>query len=73
MSGVWGFRGLVAERAVNLQPLWFTERQARFLVTVMLHSGVFLKHQSCRGLRRHHPRAEDPRLPRPLDRLWLCA
>jgi hypothetical protein len=25
----------------------FTERQARFLVTVMVHSGVFLERQSC--------------------------
>jgi hypothetical protein len=48
MSDVWGFRDLVAERAANLQPLGFTDRQARFLVTVMLHSGVFLERQYCR-------------------------
>jgi hypothetical protein len=48
MSEVWGFRDLVPERAANLQPLGFTERQARFLVTVMLHSGVFLERQYCR-------------------------
>jgi hypothetical protein len=30
MSDVWGFRDLVPERAANLQPLGFTERQARF-------------------------------------------
>lgn len=45
MSDVWGFRDLVSERAATLQPLGFTERQARFLVTVMLHSGVFLERQ----------------------------
>ena len=48
MSNVWGFRDVVPERAANLQPLGFTERQARFLVTVMLHSGVFLERQYCR-------------------------
>jgi hypothetical protein len=48
MSDVWGFRDLVPERAVNLQPLGFTERQARFLVTVMLHSGIFIERQYCR-------------------------
>jgi hypothetical protein len=48
MSDVWGFRDLVPERAADLQPLGFTERQVRFLVTVMLHSGVFLERQYCR-------------------------
>jgi hypothetical protein len=48
MSDIWGFRDLVPERAAKLQPLGFTERQARFLVTVMLHSGVFLERQYCR-------------------------
>ena len=48
MSDVWGFRDLVSERATTLRPLGFTERQARFLVTVMLHSGVFLERQYCR-------------------------
>jgi hypothetical protein len=43
MSDVWGFRDLVPERATNIQCLGFTDRQARFLVTVMLHSGVFLE------------------------------
>jgi hypothetical protein len=48
MSDVWGFRDLVPERAANLLSLGFTERQARFLVTVMLHSGVFIERQYCR-------------------------
>ena len=48
MSNIWSFRDLVPERAANLQPLGFTERQARFLVTVMLHSGVFIERQYCR-------------------------
>jgi hypothetical protein len=42
------FRDVVAERAECLQPLGFTERQSRFLATVMAHSGVFLDRQYCR-------------------------
>ena len=42
------FRDVVAERVGCLQPLGFTERQARFLTTVMAHSGVFLERQCCR-------------------------
>jgi hypothetical protein len=34
-----------AERADILMPFRFTERQARFIVTVMLHSGVFMGRQ----------------------------
>jgi hypothetical protein len=34
-----------AERADMLMPFGFTERQARFLVTVMLHSGAFMGRQ----------------------------
>lgn len=45
---VLGFRDVVAERAACLEPLGFTERQARFLTTVMAHSGVFLERQYCR-------------------------
>jgi hypothetical protein len=48
MSEVWGFRDLVAERAADVQRVGFTDRQARFLVTVMLHSGVFIERQYCR-------------------------
>jgi hypothetical protein len=48
MSDLWSFRDLVPERAASLQSLGFSERQARFLVTVMLHSGVFLERQYCR-------------------------
>jgi hypothetical protein len=43
-----GFRDVVAERAICLEPLGFTERQSRFLATVMAHSGVFLERQYCR-------------------------
>ena len=42
------FRDVVAERAACLEPLGFTERQSRFLTTVMAHSGVFLERQYCR-------------------------
>jgi hypothetical protein len=42
------FRDVVAERAACLEPLGFTERQSRFLATVMAHSGVFLERQYCR-------------------------
>ena len=42
------FRDVVAERAICLEPLGFTERQSRFLATVMVHSGVFLERRYCR-------------------------
>jgi hypothetical protein len=48
MSDVWSFRDPVSERTANIKYLGFTERQARFLVTVMLHSGVFIERQYCR-------------------------
>lgn len=40
-----GYRDPVPERAAILQALGFSERQARFLVTVMVHSGVFIERQ----------------------------
>jgi hypothetical protein len=58
MSDVWGFRDLVPERAAHIQCLGFTERQARFLVTVMLHSGG-VHRMPILPLRRHRTRAED--------------
>src|SRR5437867_1695048 len=51
----------------------FTERQARFLVTVMVHSGVFLERQYCtwlgteRDKRDYFDRALDVRYFRPKD------
>ena len=48
MSDLWGFRDLVAERAATIRSLGFTERQSRFLVTIMIHSGVFIERQYCR-------------------------
>ena len=36
-----------ADRTAAVVPFGFTERQARFLVTVMLHSGVCLGRQYC--------------------------
>ena len=36
-----------AVRVIALRPFGFTERQARFLVTVMAHSGSFLERQYC--------------------------
>jgi hypothetical protein len=47
VSDLWGFRDLVAERAGTIRSLGFTERQSRFLVTVMVHSGVFIERQYC--------------------------
>jgi hypothetical protein len=38
-----------------------TDRQARFLVTVMRHGGVFVGRPVC-GVRRHHARTESSRL-----------
>ena len=40
-----------AERAKVLVRFGLTERQARFLATVMLHSGVFVGRQAPRSLR----------------------
>jgi hypothetical protein len=39
---MWQEVDRTAERAQKLVPFGFTERQARFLVTVMLHSGAFM-------------------------------
>ena len=36
------------ERVKAIEQFGFTERQARFLVNVLLHSGVFLERQYCR-------------------------
>ena len=57
-------------RAVRVQALrafGFTERQARFLVTVMVHSGSFLERQYSR-VHRHGPWAEQPGVRGPFDR-----
>lgn len=42
------FRDVVAAQSGPLQSEGFTERQARFLATVMAHSGVFVERQYCR-------------------------
>lgn len=39
-----------SERVTALQPWGFTERQARFLVQVLVFSGVFLERQYCQAL-----------------------
>ena len=52
-----------AERIRAVAEKGFTERQAGFLVTVMLHSGVCVGRQVLR-LRSHRPRAEGARLLR---------
>ena len=36
-----------AERLNAIESFGFTERQARFLLTVLLHSGVFVERQYC--------------------------
>ncbi len=42
------FRDVVSDQSPNLLLQGFTERQARFLATVMTHSGVFVERQYCR-------------------------
>ena len=43
----WSIDELTIDRAQAVAAFGFTERQARFLVTVMLHSGVFVERQYC--------------------------
>ena len=43
----WDFAMLTTQRAKAIEGFGFSERQARFLVTVMLHSGVFVERQYC--------------------------
>ena len=66
-----------AERIQAVTAFGFTERQARFLVTAMLHAGVCLGRQYCAfaGIRRGQPHTEDyqrqhgtPSAPREQDR-----
>ena len=45
---VWAFRDVVARQAPELLREGFTERQTRFLTTVMAHGGVFVERQYCR-------------------------
>ena len=50
-----------AERLNAIASFGFTERQARFLLNVLLHSGVFVERQYLL-VRRHRPRPEEHRL-----------
>lgn len=43
----WDIKRVTAERVEAVAARGFTERQARFLVTVMLHAGVFVERQYC--------------------------
>jgi len=43
----WNIERLNAERTEAVAAFGFTERQARFLVEVMVHSGVFVERQYC--------------------------
>lgn len=43
----WDITRVNDERMEAVAPFGFTERQARFLVTVMIHSGVFVERQYC--------------------------
>src|SRR6476646_7945748 len=43
----WNIDALTVERTQAVAAFGFTERQARFLVTVMLHRGVFVERQYC--------------------------
>ena len=47
-----------AQRMEAIAAFGFTERQARFLLNVLLHSGVFVERQYLQ-LRRHRPRPEE--------------
>jgi hypothetical protein len=44
----WDIDRLTEERAEAVSAFGFTERQARFLVEVLIHSGVFVERQYCR-------------------------
>ena len=57
----WTIERANAERMNALPSFGFTERQARFLVNVLLHSGVFVERQYLR-LRRNRPWPEEHRL-----------
>jgi hypothetical protein len=43
----WNIDRINAERAEAIAAFGFTERQARFLVEVLIHSGVFVERQYC--------------------------
>src|SRR5437763_6434418 len=43
----WNIDEITVDRTQAVAAFGFTERQARFLVTVMLHSGVFVWRQYC--------------------------
>jgi excisionase family DNA binding protein len=43
----WNIERLNGERTESVAAFGFTERQARFLVEVMIHSGVFVERQYC--------------------------
>jgi hypothetical protein len=43
----WDIKQLTTERALAVAGFGFTERQGRFLVEVMIHSGVFVPRQYC--------------------------
>lgn len=43
----WSIELATAERTAAVAAFGFTDRQARFLVTVLLHAGVFLERQYC--------------------------
>ncbi|MEP6917454.1 MAG: hypothetical protein ABJC89_17520 [Acidobacteriota bacterium] len=43
----WDFAMITTQRAKAIEAFGFSERQARFLLTVMLHSGVFVERQYC--------------------------
>ena len=57
----WTIELANAERSDAIASFGFTERQARFLLQVLLHSGVFVERQVLQ-LRQHRPRPEEHRL-----------
>ena len=60
-----------AVRVNALRSFGFTERQSRFVVNVMAHSGSFLERQVLR-VRGHRAWAEQPRVCRSVGRTRLC-
>ena len=54
----WTIELANAQRMEAIAAFGFTERQARFLLNVLLHSGVFVERQYLQ-LRRHRPWPEE--------------
>lgn len=67
-SDRWDIDRLNVERAEAVAAFGFTERQARFLVEVMIHSGVFVERQYCTFSGIVHGQKTHDFLRRPVER-----